>query len=470
MSNHRTSLSELQKNLPEEWPHDLVASNHECVSTSGVKVVVLDDDPTGTQTVYDVGVLTDWTVKALKAELQNEQSGFYILTNSRSVSSESARQMNREIARNLAAAANEVGTGFAVVSRSDSTLRGHFPVEIDALQAALDTSFDGVLVIPFFLEGGRYTCCDVHYVAEGEQLVPAAETPFARDLVFGYQSSNLRSWVEEKTGGRIDQADVASIALNDLREGGPEKVAEQLLNVEGGRYCIVNALSYRDMDVFVAGLLKAEAQGKRFLYRTAASFVRSRLGMPGAPLLTANDLLTDPGEGAGLTIVGSHVPLSTRQLQALLDDPLVEGVELDVARLIHTESVQGEVDRVSIAMNAALKDGRDTAVYTSRKLISDVNADANLEIGQLVSESVVEIVRRIDQPLRYIVAKGGITSSDVAVKGLDVKRALVLGQILPGVPVWRLGCESRFPDVPYVVFPGNVGTESSIADVVQMLR
>ena len=68
-----------------------------------------------------------------------------------------------------------------------------------------------------------------------------------------------------------------------------------------------------------------------------------------------------------------------------------------------------------------------------------------------------------------MIAKGGITSSDVATRGLGVKRALVRGQLLPGVPVWRLGAEARFPGIDYVVFPGNVGSDTALADAVQQL-
>jgi uncharacterized protein YgbK (DUF1537 family) len=70
---------------------------------------------------------------------------------------------------------------------------------------------------------------------------------------------------------------------------------------------------------------------------------------------------------------------------------------------------------------------------------------------------------------RYILAKGGITSSDVATLGLHVKRAMVLGQTLPGVPVWHLGTESRFPGLVYIVFPGNVGDENSLVEIYQSL-
>jgi uncharacterized protein YgbK (DUF1537 family) len=77
---------------------------------------------------------------------------------------------------------------------------------------------------------------------------------------------------------------------------------------------------------------------------------------------------------------------------------------------------------------------------------------------------LIALVQRITATPRFLVAKGGITSSDIATGGLGVRRAHVLGQLIPGVPVWRLGAESRFPGMAYVVFPGNVGDDRALAE------
>ena len=82
---------------------------------------------------------------------------------------------------------------------------------------------------------------------------------------------------------------------------------------------------------------------------------------------------------------------------------------------------------------------------------------------------LVEVVQEIATKPRFLVAKGGITSSDLATRGLGVKRAIVRGQVHPGVPVWELGRESRFPGLTYVVFPGNVGNDAALTSVVQRL-
>jgi len=273
------SKADLLSTLPPEWPTTLLPSIQERVARQASTLVVLDDDPTGTQTVHDVPVLTDWSRESLRSELARQLRVVYILTNSRSFPAADAHRMSREIGQNLAAAAGEERRAIAVVSRSDSTLRGHFPGEVEALAEGLGREYDGWLIIPFFLEGGRYTFGDVHYVDEEGGLTPAGDTEFARDTAFGYKSSNLRQWVEEKTDGRVSSDQAISISLEDIRLGGPGRVRSILMGLTGGRVCVVNAVSYRDLEVFVQGLLDAEGSGKHFLYRTAASFVRVRGGI-----------------------------------------------------------------------------------------------------------------------------------------------------------------------------------------------
>jgi uncharacterized protein YgbK (DUF1537 family) len=455
------------KSLPAEWQTNLLPEIQSRVRASGRKVVVLDDDPTGTQTVHSIPVLTEWSVASLRAELANDLPCLYILTNSRSLPLPGAQAMNAEIARNLRQASQQAQRDFVVVSRSDSTLRGHFPGEVDALANTLDQTFDGWLIIPFFLEGGRYTIGNVHYVAEGDKLVPAGETPFARDSAFGYRASNLREWVEEKTGGRVRADQVAAISIDDLRIGGPNQVAEKLMALSRGQMCAVNAASYRDMEVFVAGLLLAEAKGKRFLYRTAASFARVRAGIEPRALLTKADLQL-PQSGGGLVVVGSYVPKTTAQVEALLAQTTITGVEISVDALLDARR-ENEIARVASSAENAMKQNQDVVIYTSRQLVTVSDAEASLSIGQRVSDGLIEILHRLTVMPRYLIAKGGITSSDVATKGLNVKRAMIRGQILPGVPVWRLGDESRYPGLDYIVFPGNVGTPNSLAKIVNGL-
>jgi uncharacterized protein YgbK (DUF1537 family) len=463
------SLAATLAELPPEWPADPLPAIRAAVRAADEMLVVLDDDPTGTQSVHGISVLTAWPVDALRAELDSEMPAVYLLTNSRSMPLAQAQSLNAEIGRNIRAAARPHGRRPVVVSRGDSTLRGHFPGEVDALAAALGGGFDATLLIPAFIAGGRYTINDVHYVADGDRLIPAGETDFARDATFGYRASNLREWVAEQTSGRVPAARVAAISLETIRRAGPDGVAAQLAELHSGGVCVINAASERDLTVAALGMLQAEARGKRFLYRTAASIVPLRAGISPRPLLTRADLDL-PTAGGGLIVIGSYVPKTSGQLDALLKQPDLAGVEIDVAELLFGDDGEREIARVAAAAELRLRENQDVVLFTSRQLVTGADAEHSLAIGRRVSSGLVSIVRSINVRPRYLLAKGGITSSDIATRGLDVERALVLGQILPGVPVWRLGAESRYPGLVYIVFPGNVGGPGALAEVVAALR
>ncbi len=478
------TLTELLANLPPEpgFARLFREIQHE-VTESQRKLVVIDDDPTGTQTVHDVELLTTWNSQMLADALQREPRLFYLLTNSRSMPESEAVRLNRETGRQLVEASQATKIDFVVASRSDSTLRGHYPAEIHALEKGLTSSsgdrFDGHLVVPAFFEGGRYTIGDTHYVAtptaSSNTLLPASETPFAQDRVFGYKTAYLPAWIEAKSGGYWKANQVISIGLDLIRQGGPEAVAATLKTVEGGKPVVINAAGYGDLAIVVLGLLRAEAAGKRFLYRTAASFVRLRGAVEVKPLLTASEVVRDTqaAEGGGLVIVGSYVPGSTVQLENLLTLPNVTGIELPVERVIRNATESREVSHeVGQELEATIKAGRVGVVYTSRKLVTSENRSENLEIGGKVSNALIAALHEVTTRPRFIIAKGGITSHDVAQKGLGAVRARVLGQLFPGVPVWRLetGPQSRFEGVPYVVFPGNVGGPESLVQAVRVLN
>jgi len=462
------SLDQLTAAVPPPWPEDLFPAIVKAVAKSSVKLVILDDDPTGTQTIHGMPVLTTWSVPELKAELAQNGPGFFILTNSRSLTAPAAEALNREIGANLKRAASGPGAQLQVVSRSDSTLRGHFPGEVDALMDAMGTPGLPRILAPCFFEGGRLTAGDTHYVAEGKRMIPAAETPYARDAAFGYSHSNLRDWVTEKTGGSIDAGRIRSVSLETLRQGGPDRVAERLTALPDGSLCIVNALEYRDLEVFTAGMLAAEEQGMRFVLRSAASIVRVRAGI-GVRELLDRTALTAANRNGGLFVVGSYVPKTSAQLSALRARPDMIGIEVRVAALLDDDQRAAVIGAAAEDANQALMRGRDVVLFTSRDLVIGSDAASSLDIGRRVSDSLIAIVHGIQCQPRYLVAKGGITSSDVATQGLGVRRAMVMGQVLPGVPVWQLGEETRWPGMAYIIFPGNVGSDDALAEIRQRL-
>ncbi len=467
---------EVLRSLPPVWTdRDLLPEIRTRIRRSGRKVVVIDDDPTGNQTVHDVFLRTGWEVEELKESLAGEEDLFFILTNTRSMPRERARALNALIARNLCRAAREVGVEFTVISRGDSTLRWHYPDELEALQEVLveetGMGFDGYVLVPAFFEGGRYTVGDIHYVQDQKALIPAGRTEFSRDRVFGFLNSHLAYFVEEKTGGKVSSHQVGSIGLENLRKGGPAYVAEFLQSVSGGKTIVLNAADYKDLEVFVLGLLEAEEKGKRFLIRSSASYVRVRGGIAARPFLTPSELASPASSHhGGLVVVGSYVGKTSEQIDKAKEMTEIEPVEVDVQLLLDKAQREPEISRVADRVNDSIGRGRDVMVYTSRTLVTTSDEEGDLGVGMKISSALVEVVQRLNAQPAFLIAKGGITSNDVAMKGLGVKLTKVLGQAAPGIPVWSLGGETRYPGMPYIVFPGNVGNRETLAEVVKRMR
>ncbi len=468
MSMRPLSKQKTLSALPPPYPADLLPNIAADLHAMGRKLIVLDDDPTGTQTVYDVPVLTHWSTEALAQELNDPAPLVYILTNSRSLPRDAAIALNQEIAANLRVALARIPRPVELISRSDSTLRGHFPHEVQALCEGIGLRPDAVILAPAFFEGGRYTIGDTHYVADGDSLIPAAATEYAQDAYFGYQHSNLREWIVEKCGGEPG-AGVRTFSIDDSRQRGPGWVAEQLQAAASGQYVIVNAADYCDLEVFVRGVTLAEQAGKTFIARTAASYVRVRAGLLARGLLSREELVDDSG-GPGLVVVGSYIQKSTVQINAALELPSVIAVEIQVERLLDPVQRDAAIAHAIERAETNLRSGRDVLLFSSRALVSGTTQAESLNIGAQVSHALVAVVQQLHTRPAWLIAKGGITSSDIATKGLGIRRALVLGQLLPGVPVWRGGEESKWPGITYVVFPGNVGDDTAIVRAIRTLR
>jgi uncharacterized protein YgbK (DUF1537 family) len=398
------------------------------------------------------------------------------LTNTRSLDEPAAAGVNVRAARGLVSVAERRGTRVQLVSRSDSTLRGHVMAEVAALEsvrrATAGRGYDGVLLVPAFLEAGRLTAGDIHWARAGGRLVPVGETEFARDAAFGYRASNLRDFVAEKSGGTIRRDDVASIGLADIRLGGPQRVRDLLAGARDGRWVVVNATEYSDLEAVAAGVLIAERAGSSFLFRTGPSFVRALAGMdPRAPLRGADIWPAGgpPPGGHGLVVVGSHVGQTSRQLAALRARGGIASVELDVPAVVAGREVAADTARQVIA---ALHDG-DVLLYTSRAVATGTDGAGSLAIARTVSAALSRIAgQALAARPAWIVAKGGITSHDIAQHGLGIRRAEVAGQLFPGVIslLRPLDAAPGAMGVPYVVFAGNVGDDETLADVVSILN
>ena len=442
------------------------------ISANQKKIVVLDDDPTGVQTVHDISVYTDWTKDSIRQGFQEKNNLFYILTNSRGFTQDETTLAHNEIAANVDAVAKELGKEYIFISRSDSTLRGHYPLETEILRTNYEKNtgciIDGEILCPFFKEGGRFTIDDVHY---GNELIPANETEFAKDKTFGYRAATMPEYVEEKTKGAYPAGNVVCISLDEIHRMAIDEIEQKLLHVQGFNKIIVNAVDYADLKVFCVALYRAMAKGKVFMFRTAAAIVKVMGGVSDQPLLEREQMVRTNELHGGIIVVGSHTEKTTRQLEALKQLSDIRFVELDATKVTVAGGLEKEVERCLALEEAWIRDGKTVCCYTSRALVTadTGNKEDELRLSVRISDAVQSLVGGLSVIPKFVIAKGGITSSDVGTKALGVKRANVLGQIEPGIPVWQTGAESKFPGIPYVIFPGNVGEDTTLRYAVEKL-
>ena len=426
------------------------------------KIIVLDDDPTGSQTVHSCLLLTRWNVETLKQGLQDDAPLFFILTNSRGMDAVAAASITREVCVNLKQALAELSTEGCtinplVVSRSDSTLRGHYPVETDVIAEELGP-FDAHFMVPAFFEGGRFTKDSIHYLMVDGKPVPVHETEFAQDSVFGFKHSYLPDYVEEKTQGRIKANDVARFQLNDVRADS----LPRLMTLTNNQCCVVDSETQDDLNHFCEQLMTAAGQGKRFLFRSAASLLTALSKLPPQPVSADHMSNYVRDAKAGAVIVGSHVKKTTEQLAQLLKMEKITPIEVDVSNLA-TNRKQMLEDIVAQTQQAH-DQGNTSVIFTSRIELSFDDQATRLAFGESVSAFLMDVVRKLPATLGFLISKGGITSNDVLSSGLTLQTSRVVGQILPGCSVVRCPDDHpRFPDMPVIIFPGNVGDENGVA-------
>ena len=437
--------------------------------------IVLDDDPTGVQTVHDVPVYTNWEKETLRQAFAEKNNLFFILTNSRGFTEEQTTKAHKEIADVVDEAAKEAGVEYVFVSRSDSTLRGHYPLETEILKENYEyhtgTTIDGEILCPFFKEGGRFTIDNIHYVKYGDELVSANETEFAKDQTFGYSSLTMPEYVAEKTDGKYHAEDVTCISLKDIRSMDIFKIEEALMQVKDFNKIIVNAVDYIDLKIFSIALYRAMNKGKLFMFRTAASLVKVMGGVTDQPLLERGQMIVKETQNGGVIVVGSHTEKTTKQVEELKKLTDIEFIELDATLVADEEAFEKEVQRCLRLEEECIKAGKTVCCYTTRSLIkADTgNKEDELRLSVKISDAVQSLVGRLEVIPAFVIAKGGITSSDVGTKALRVIKANVLGQIEPGIPVWQTGEESKFPMTPYIIFPGNVGEVTTLREAVEKL-
>jgi uncharacterized protein YgbK (DUF1537 family) len=442
---------------------------------SGTVLVVIDDDPTGSQSVSDIPVLTAWHVPDLEWALSQNTLVVFVLTNSRSVDAATAAARNTEVVLNATTAARNLGKTLTFLSRGDSLLRGHFPDETDAIQNAVlsagGRSIDGVIFVPAFPSAGRVTVGGIHYLRSGEDLVPVAQTEFARDSSFGFTHSDLREYVQEKTSYRVQSASVVVVGLAHIRTSAEQIVAD-LSDISNGQFVVADCVTDDDLRALCEGLALAESRGKVFLYRTGPAFVGARVGQIQPEPLDVTEALigSEKREVGGLVVIGSHVELTNRQLHQLqAGRPNIGDIEMDVDRL---EAVGGAAYLGELAHAVVVALGEDDVILrTTRSVRTGVNAGESLRISRNISSAVSSVVHAVASQCRprFVVAKGGITSNDVATDGLEIRRGTIRGPLLKGLVSLWCPVGGLAQGIPYVVFPGNVGDDSALLAIVDKL-
>jgi uncharacterized protein YgbK (DUF1537 family) len=436
--------------------------------TSKPKIIVLDDDPTGSQTVHSCLLLMKWDVETLQLGLADESPIFFVLTNTRAMTPENALATVQEVCHNLKQAIAAAGVrDFLVVSRSDSTLRGHYPVETDAIADVLGP-FDAHFLTPAFFEGGRLTRDSIHYLIVDGVPTPVHETEFAKDSVFGYRHSYLPDYVEEKTQGRIKANQVERFLLADIHSG----ILDRLMHLHDNQCVVVDAETQADMNQFAADVLTASAQGKRFLFRSAASLLTALAALPPQPVAPEAMASYTRNGKPGAVIVGSHVKKTTEQLEELLNAEGTVPIEVDVLHLLEDSQAQRRdlLHRTLAQIDQVHQAGKTPVIFTSRQEITFPDTQTRLDFGVAVSTLLMDIVRGLPAEIGFLISKGGITSNDTLSTGLALTAARLLGQILPGVSVVRTPADHpQFPNLPVVLFPGNVGDQQALAAVYQRL-
>lgn len=404
------------------------------------RLVVLDDDPTGIQTVHGCLLITQWDEESVRLAFEDDVPFFYILTNTRAMTREEAAKVTREAMEMVIHVNKDYGYRLIVVSRSDSCLRGHFPLETDVIRDCLVRH--GVTVAPktpfcpAFIEAGRVTIDGVHYMKDGDMLIPVSETEFAQDNVFAYHTSVLHDYIREKGANPDDYEIVSAQSYEELREWW--EASEYSENSENSDAIVI---------------------------RSSSSLPKAIAGIPDIPLLDHSILRLTSNishHTTPLFIVGSHVRKTTRQLECLLATEGTCGIELDVQRILDdAETLMRETQQV---IRQVVDEHLTPVAYTSRQEIRLEDANQRQHLGQQVSDFLVDIVRQLSYTPSYLVAKGGITSHDILTHGLNIKSARVLGQIVNSVPCIMT------KDFPYIIFPGNVGNEESLKEVYLKLK
>ena len=447
-----------------------------------MKIIIFDDDPTGSQTVYGCPLLLNWDEQTLEKAFEKSSPLIFILANTRSLSPVLAVKKTREICSSIKKFFLRKGFSkddYFYISRGDSTLRGHGVLEPAILAEELGP-FHATFHIPAFLEGGRTTENRIHYL----NGIPVHKTDFGRDNIFGFTTSDLAKWIEEKSFGKIQMENILHVEIKQLdmafnSEDGFKSLVNFLSKLENNVSVVVDAKLPHHLEI-LASAIKLVSKEKRFLFRAAASFIKSLSELQPNPQDTA-DLVSLKSKNnqleykPGLIMVGSHVKLATDQLEVLLKDSNCQGLEIPVSKLANIFSLEDcqeeilELEKILLSKIDDILDIKKVPVlYTTREEMKFSSSFKRMNFGLKLAEFMAILVGKVNNKFGYIISKGGITTQLLLKKGLNFNQVNLKGQILPGLSI--VTSDSDQYHLPVVTFPGNLGNEKTLLESFRLME
>jgi len=447
-----------------------------------MKIIIIDDDPTGSQTVNGCNLILKWDYETLLKGLKASSNLLFILANTRSLNEKDLKIRLKEICSSL----NEIMNNslfaeeeFVLVSRGDSTLRGHNFIEPFIINELLGP-FDATFYIPAFIEGKRTTINGNHFV----DSIPIHKTIFSKDKIFGFNTSNIKQLICEQSNHQLNFNHIENIFIQDfelLESNKKNKLHMYIENLKDNKKVIVDIIDYSQLDK-LSKIVKSLLKKKRFLFRSAASFISSLSNIK----YTQKDHIyfsqlrrknNNDQIMKGLIVVGSYVELTTLQLTKVLEISLCEPIEIDVLKLYALFKIEDNFDQLNSFKQLILNSVREIlgqdyipVLFTSRDIVSPIDNNDLIRFQYFLSSFLAKIVSAIKYEIGYLISKGGITTHTILSKGLEADSVYLEGQILPGISLVTFNLLEQKGKLPIVTFPGNIGNNMSLVKTLEILE
>ena len=447
-----------------------------------MKIIIIDDDPTGSQTVNGCNLLLKWDYETLLKGLKGSSSLLFILANTRSLPEKDVKIRLKEICFSLKEIMNNslfAEEEFVVISRGDSTLRGHNYLEPFIINELLGP-FDATFYIPAFIEGNRTTVNGNHFV----ENIPIHKTIFSKDKIFGFNTSNINELIYEQSNHKLDFNHIENIFIKDfeiLETNQLNKLYMYIKNLKNNQKVIVDIKDYSQLDKF-SRIIKRLLKKKKFLFRSAASFISSLSNVK----KTKKDHIyfsqlrrknNNDKPMKGLIAVGSYIELTTLQLNKVLKISLCKPVEIDVLKLYTFFKIEDNLEQINSFKQLILDSIRKNlnqdfipVLYTSREIVSPRDNNDLIQFQLFISSFMSKIVSAIKNEIGYLISKGGITTNTIISEGLEADLVYLEGQILPGISLVTFNLLKQKGKLPIVTFPGNIGNNMSLVKTLEILE